>query len=35
VIVEKYSTEGGLGAVLEEYVAFLRAETGNNRPALG
>ncbi len=34
VVVEKNTAEGGLRAVLEQHVAFLLGEAGNNRLAL-
>ena len=35
VVVEKHTTEGGLGAVLEQDVVFLRGEACNDRVTLG
>lgn len=35
VVIEKHATEGGLSAVLEQDVAFLPGEAGNDRLALG
>jgi hypothetical protein len=35
VVVEKHPTEGGLCAVLEQHVVFLRGETCNDRVTLG
>lgn len=35
VVVEKHTTEGGLGAVLEQHVVFLRGEACNDRVTLG
>ena len=35
VVVEKHTTEGGLGAVLEQYVMLFRGEVCNDRVTLG